>query len=78
MGVNTLRPIREHRLASTESIGELLNAGTNCGSCVPELRSSSCRGCCGRKSGRQACRMNTGETCQMSLSLWRARLAGYG
>jgi assimilatory nitrate reductase catalytic subunit len=39
VGVNTLRrAIREHRLASTEAIGELLNAGTNCGSCVPELR----------------------------------------
>jgi assimilatory nitrate reductase catalytic subunit len=32
------RAIREHRLVSTEAIGELLNAGTNCGSCVPELR----------------------------------------
>ena len=39
VGVNTLRrAIREHHLASPESIGELLNAGTNCGSCVPELR----------------------------------------
>ncbi len=39
IGVNTLRrAIREHQLASPEAIGELLNAGTNCGSCVPELR----------------------------------------
>ncbi|MDO8606883.1 MAG: molybdopterin-dependent oxidoreductase [Phaeospirillum sp.] len=30
--------IRDHRLASVAEIGALLKAGTNCGSCVPELR----------------------------------------
>ena len=39
VGINTLsRAIREHELATPEQIGEALNAGTNCGSCVPELR----------------------------------------
>ncbi|CAA7612885.1 nitrate reductase [Magnetospirillum sp. SS-4] len=30
--------IRDHRLTSVAEIGTLLKAGTNCGSCVPELR----------------------------------------
>jgi assimilatory nitrate reductase catalytic subunit len=33
-----LRAIRTQALVSTEQIGEVLRAGTNCGSCVPELR----------------------------------------
>jgi len=40
VGINTLiKAIREHQLTSPEEIGKLLQAGTNCGSCVPELRS---------------------------------------
>ncbi|MCB1772220.1 MAG: molybdopterin-dependent oxidoreductase, partial [Gammaproteobacteria bacterium] len=39
VGINTLtRAIREQDLATPEAIGAALNAGTNCGSCVPELR----------------------------------------
>jgi len=39
VGINTLtEAIREHQLTSPEEIGKLLQAGTNCGSCVPELR----------------------------------------
>jgi len=39
VGINTLNEaIREHQLTSPEEIGKLLQAGTNCGSCVPELR----------------------------------------
>ncbi|WP_158675403.1 (2Fe-2S)-binding protein [Thiohalobacter thiocyanaticus] len=38
-GLRTLEAgIREHRLTSVEAIGKRLKAGTNCGSCVPELR----------------------------------------
>ncbi len=38
VGVNTLRDaIRTRALCSTQEIGECLQAGTNCGSCVPEL-----------------------------------------
>ena len=38
VGVNTiLRAITEDNLMSVEQIGEALNAGTNCGSCRPEL-----------------------------------------
>jgi assimilatory nitrate reductase catalytic subunit len=29
--------IATHRLDSVKQIGALLNAGTNCGSCIPEL-----------------------------------------
>ncbi len=39
VGLNTLTDaIREQRLASVEEIGAALKAGTNCGSCVPELK----------------------------------------
>jgi assimilatory nitrate reductase catalytic subunit len=39
VGINTLtRAIREKGLQTPEAIGELLQAGTNCGSCIPELR----------------------------------------
>jgi assimilatory nitrate reductase catalytic subunit len=40
VGVNTLmEAIRGRNLSTPEQIGELLQAGTNCGSCIPELRS---------------------------------------
>jgi assimilatory nitrate reductase catalytic subunit len=29
--------VATHHLTSVESIGRLLHAGTNCGSCIPEL-----------------------------------------
>ncbi len=39
VGFNTIvDAIREHDLQTPEAIGALLKAGTNCGSCVPELR----------------------------------------
>jgi assimilatory nitrate reductase catalytic subunit len=39
VGINTLRKtIAEQRLTSVEAIGAALKAGTNCGSCIPELR----------------------------------------
>jgi assimilatory nitrate reductase catalytic subunit len=39
VGHNTLvKAIREYRLSSPEEIGARLKAGTNCGSCVPEVR----------------------------------------
>jgi len=39
VGVNTiLEAIEARGLTSVEQIGEALNAGTNCGSCVPELK----------------------------------------
>ena len=39
VGLNSIRTaIRDHRLASVAEIGAILKAGTNCGSCVPELR----------------------------------------
>jgi assimilatory nitrate reductase catalytic subunit len=39
VGVNTLRKaITEQGLVTIEAIGAALKAGTNCGSCVPELR----------------------------------------
>jgi assimilatory nitrate reductase catalytic subunit len=39
VGINTLRKtIAEQRLTSVEAIGTALKAGTNCGSCIPELR----------------------------------------
>ena len=38
IGMNTiLGAIAEHRLMSVEAVGEALGAGTNCGSCKPEL-----------------------------------------
>jgi assimilatory nitrate reductase catalytic subunit len=38
VGRNTLiQAIRNQQLVSTEEIGKTLNAGTNCGSCIPEL-----------------------------------------
>jgi assimilatory nitrate reductase catalytic subunit len=39
VGINTLRQaIAEQGLSTPEAIGAVLKAGTNCGSCVPELR----------------------------------------
>jgi len=39
VGVNTiLAAIQDQALASVEAIGQALRAGTNCGSCRPELR----------------------------------------
>ena len=39
VGMNTLvDAIQSRHLSSVEQIGEVLKAGTNCGSCVPELR----------------------------------------
>ncbi len=39
VGENTLREaIKKHDLKNVEQIGKCLNAGTNCGSCVPELK----------------------------------------
>jgi assimilatory nitrate reductase catalytic subunit len=40
VGINTLRRgIQEQGLDSVAAIGRALNAGTNCGSCIPELQS---------------------------------------
>ena len=40
VGLNTItQAIREQHLTSPEEIGRALKAGTNCGSCVPELKS---------------------------------------
>jgi assimilatory nitrate reductase catalytic subunit len=39
VGINTLtEAIRSRKLASVEAVGAALRAGTNCGSCVPELK----------------------------------------
>ncbi|MEZ5593538.1 MAG: molybdopterin-dependent oxidoreductase [Gammaproteobacteria bacterium] len=39
VGMNTLiDAIRQQQLLTTEAIGQSLQAGTNCGSCLPELR----------------------------------------
>ncbi|QFY43951.1 molybdopterin-dependent oxidoreductase [Candidatus Methylospira mobilis] len=39
IGANTLsKAIREFGYSSTEQLGQALNAGTGCGSCLPELR----------------------------------------
>jgi assimilatory nitrate reductase catalytic subunit len=39
VGSETLaKAIREHNLKSVAEIGAVLGAGTNCGSCVPELK----------------------------------------
>lgn len=39
VGINTITSaIKDQHLLSTEDIGAALQAGTNCGSCVPELR----------------------------------------
>ncbi|MBI3771732.1 MAG: molybdopterin-dependent oxidoreductase [Gammaproteobacteria bacterium] len=39
VGINTITSaIRDQRLTSVEAIGKALKAGTNCGSCVPELK----------------------------------------
>ncbi|WP_431688059.1 molybdopterin-dependent oxidoreductase [Hahella sp. NBU794] len=39
VGENTLRQaIRDQGLQTVEAIGQCLNAGTNCGSCIPELQ----------------------------------------
>ena len=39
VGINTLtQAIREQGLVTAESIGRTLQAGTNCGSCIPELK----------------------------------------
>ncbi len=40
VGVNTLvRGIREQGLNTTEALGTTLQAGTNCGSCLSEIKS---------------------------------------
>jgi len=40
VGVNTLlEAIQTNRLVSTDEVGKLLRAGTNCGSCLPEISS---------------------------------------
>lgn len=40
VGVNTLlEAIQTNRLVSTDEVGKLLQAGTNCGSCLPEISS---------------------------------------
>ncbi|MFW2374154.1 MAG: (2Fe-2S)-binding protein, partial [Gammaproteobacteria bacterium] len=39
VGRNTLiKAIQEQAVDSVEGLGELLQAGTNCGSCIPELK----------------------------------------
>jgi len=39
VGRNVLvEQIRQHGLATAEAVGELLRAGTNCGSCIPEIK----------------------------------------
>ena len=39
VGLNQItKAIKENQLTSAEAIGECLKAGTNCGSCVPELK----------------------------------------
>lgn len=39
IGVNTIcKAIKEQKLASVEAVGEALKAGTNCGSCIPEIK----------------------------------------
>lgn len=39
VGVNTIvNAIRQQGLTTPEQIGQALKAGTNCGSCVPELK----------------------------------------
>jgi assimilatory nitrate reductase catalytic subunit len=39
VGINTLtQAIRDKGMRTPEAIGEALQAGTNCGSCIPELR----------------------------------------
>lgn len=39
VGENTLKEaIRAHHVTSVDEIGHKLNAGTNCGSCIPELK----------------------------------------
>ncbi|MBA1148352.1 molybdopterin-dependent oxidoreductase [Ectothiorhodospiraceae bacterium WFHF3C12] len=39
VGRNTIvEAVREQGLASVEAVGECLQAGTNCGSCIPEIR----------------------------------------
>jgi len=39
VGENSIREaIKTQGLATVEAIGQCLNAGTNCGSCIPELK----------------------------------------
>jgi assimilatory nitrate reductase catalytic subunit len=39
VGINTLTAaIRDGGLVTVEDIGKTLKAGTNCGSCIPELK----------------------------------------
>ncbi len=39
VGINTLsETIKSQNLLTPEQVGEVLNAGTNCGSCLPEIR----------------------------------------
>ena len=52
VGANTItRAIREQGLASVEAIGRTLKAGTNCGSCVSELKSLIARHAEAAKAG---------------------------
>ena len=50
VGINTLTDvIRTQNLTNVDAVGAILRAGTNCGSCIPELKSiiqettASCR-----------------------------------
>lgn len=39
VGLNTLvEAIKSNKLSSPEQVGKLLHAGTNCGSCIPEIK----------------------------------------
>jgi len=39
VGLNTIKQaITENKITTAEEVGEMLKAGTNCGSCVPELK----------------------------------------
>jgi len=39
VGKNTIIDvIRQNRLVTAEAVGELLKAGTNCGSCIPDIK----------------------------------------
>ena len=39
VGINTIvDTIKSKKITSPEEVGNILRAGTNCGSCVPEIR----------------------------------------
>ena len=49
VGINTIvEAIRRERLESVDAVGAALNAGTNCGSCIPELQGILSREVSGR------------------------------